>query len=1069
MRRLGIVLLEVVGSIMAALLILAVIAAWRLSGGPVTLDFLSPYISEALNPTDASFAIELEDTILTWAGWDRNLDIRARGVRAIRADGTIIARVPELSIELSMRGLTRGIIAPTSLDLIGPSLRVVRAADGSIELGLGEAGDQSTDFMSAWIADLSKTPDPKKSMGYLTRVSVLNAALIVDDRVTSQAWHAALHRLELARDIIGIRGAAALDLDVRDTQVALGLVALYDASREVIDLSVSFNGLDPALIVDLAPEFDTLRALDLSIDGKVQVRFDTAGHIEATVFDLTGRNGQLVLPRYFPGGLPVALVQARGRSANGLNRVFIDSLLVDLGGPTAIITAEIDSQGPKSSFRADVALKDMPGNDVSLYWPPGLAKNSREWVVNNLRDGLYGEVSASLAGTAATRDLSNLTLESLTGTIAYSGMRVDYIEGMPPARQVTGTATFGLDSLDLVIESGVEGRLRITEGAIAFIDLDKPLSYADIDLLIQGPLHDAVALIDHEPLFYARKLEIDPSDLSGESATRLHLRVPLIDEVKLEAVGVGAGARLTDMRMREALFGLDATEGELTLRVDKTGLRLEGSAKLATMPVDLVWDSNFTAEKPIKWRLELTGVIEDATRATIGLDVSPVVTGPVGVHAVMTERRNGRAGIVAELDLSPATMALSTLNWSKAPSVPGSGRVALTVDQGRLAEITNFSIRGGGLAAEGTGRFGNDGQIERVEFSRLAYGLNDVKNTIVTRGDDGYRLELRGPSFDGAPFLTDDRQAAPADQQAAVDSDAAADAGIRAVQDVDDELDLPPLSVSVDLDRVWIGSGRHIDNVKGELVRNASDWEFISIDAEVGAEKGLRVRYEPGEEGYALSIYGDDAGEILRVFDIAENVVGGTLQVTATEADPAPESPLTGEVLIENCRVVKAPLLAQILTLASLIGIVDSLSGEGIKFDRIVAPFTMSNGVIEIEKAKSRGSDLGLTLEGTIDRSQNTADFKGLIVPAYTINSILDILGQIPIVREIFVGEEGGGVFAATYKVTGSLDEPNISVNPLAVLTPGFLRNIFDIFDRPADADSIDGEDGEDELATPTK
>jgi len=37
-------------------------------------------------------------------------------------------------------------------------------------------------------------------------------------------------------------------------------------------------------------------------------------------------------------------------------------------------------------------------------------------------------------------------------------------------------------------------------------------------------------------------------------------------------------------------------------------------------------------------------------------------------------------------------------------------------------------------------------------------------------------------------------------------------------------------------------------------------------------------------------------------------------------------------------------------------------------------------------------------------------------------------------------------LFAATYSLSGSCDDPSVSVNPLAALTPGFLRGLFGIF-----------------------
>ena len=51
------------------------------------------------------------------------------------------------------------------------------------------------------------------------------------------------------------------------------------------------------------------------------------------------------------------------------------------------------------------------------------------------------------------------------------------------------------------------------------------------------------------------------------------------------------------------------------------------------------------------------------------------------------------------------------------------------------------------------------------------------------------------------------------------------------------------------------------------------------------------------------------------------------------------------------------------------------------------------------------------------------------------------VIGSIPIVGDILTGGSGG-VFAATYSVKGPSENPEISANPLSVLTPGILRRI---------------------------
>ena len=51
-----------------------------------------------------------------------------------------------------------------------------------------------------------------------------------------------------------------------------------------------------------------------------------------------------------------------------------------------------------------------------------------------------------------------------------------------------------------------------------------------------------------------------------------------------------------------------------------------------------------------------------------------------------------------------------------------------------------------------------------------------------------------------------------------------------------------------------------------------------------------------------------------------------------------------------------------------------------------------------------------------------------------------------PLVGRLFSPELGGGLFAASYALHGALDNPQVTINPLTALTPGFLRGLFGNF-----------------------
>jgi uncharacterized protein YhdP len=113
---------------------------------------------------------------------------------------------------------------------------------------------------------------------------------------------------------------------------------------------------------------------------------------------------------------------------------------------------------------------------------------------------------------------------------------------------------------------------------------------------------------------------------------------------------------------------------------------------------------------------------------------------------------------------------------------------------------------------------------------------------------------------------------------------------------------------------------------------------------------------------------------------------------------------------------------------------------EGLSFSRLKADIRYNEDGIEVKNARMAGDLLGLTLGGRVDLEQGQIDLSGTLVPLYGINSLVS---GIPVIGWLLTGGEGGGIFAATYRVKGPLANPETSVNPLAMLAPGFLRELF--------------------------
>jgi uncharacterized protein YhdP len=116
------------------------------------------------------------------------------------------------------------------------------------------------------------------------------------------------------------------------------------------------------------------------------------------------------------------------------------------------------------------------------------------------------------------------------------------------------------------------------------------------------------------------------------------------------------------------------------------------------------------------------------------------------------------------------------------------------------------------------------------------------------------------------------------------------------------------------------------------------------------------------------------------------------------------------------------------------------LSGQGIPFNRLEGNVDFTTGKISLKNMRAYGGAIGINASGDIDRIAGQMNVSGTLVPAYTLNSVI---GDIPVIGNLLLGGQGQGVFASNFRVYGPTADPQVSVNVLSTLAPGFLRNLF--------------------------
>ena len=139
---------------------------------------------------------------------------------------------------------------------------------------------------------------------------------------------------------------------------------------------------------------------------------------------------------------------------------------------------------------------------------------------------------------------------------------------------------------------------------------------------------------------------------------------------------------------------------------------------------------------------------------------------------------------------------------------------------------------------------------------------------------------------------------------------------------------------------------------------------------------------------------------------------------------------------IDNFKVQEIPVLAKILTLASLQGIADLLTGEGIKFTDFEMKFSNKEKIITIEELYAIGPSISILMEGYV-QSNELISLRGTLVPASTINRTI---ASIPVFGDFLIGKKvGEGVFGVSFKIKGPPKDLKTTVNPVKSLTPRFI------------------------------
>ena len=219
---------------------------------------------------------------------------------------------------------------------------------------------------------------------------------------------------------------------------------------------------------------------------------------------------------------------------------------------------------------------------------------------------------------------------------------------------------------------------------------------------------------------------------------------------------------------------------------------------------------------------------------------------------------------------------------------------------------------------------------------------------------------------------------------------------------------------------------------KGKFVKILSKGDFGNnnfLDISMKNDKLNKKKY--------FEIYSDLTHPLLTEYSFFKGLVGGKLFFTSIIDGNKSDSKL----VIENFKVINAPGIIKLLSLADLGGLADLAEGEGLSFDLLEINMNNSDGFLKLNEILAVGPSISVIMEGYQDKRKLTS-LRGTLVPAKNLNKLIS---KIPVLGSIIIPKEAGeGLFGISFKMKGPPGKIKTTINPIKTITPRFIQKIIE-------------------------
>jgi hypothetical protein len=378
--------------------------------------------------------------------------------------------------------------------------------------------------------------------------------------------------------------------------------------------------------------------------------------------------------------------------------------------------------------------------------------------------------------------------------------------------------------------------------------------------------------------------------------------------------------------------------------------------------------------------------------------------------------KNQKYNFKTDLEINDTPIKIDFVNYKKNKNLNSQLKI-----NGNYNKKFGLDFKKISLLSKNNSLIVNDLKIDRnnklVKVDKIVldyFDNDDLKNKFIINRTKNNNYELKGSFLNADPIIT------------------------RLLESKDDQqlnIFKKNIKIFLNVSDVYLDNNNVIKNLKGKLEIKDNTVDQADISALFDNNKNISFSINTKDDEKITTLFSSKAKPLVKRYKFIkgfEDSDEGYLDFYSSKNNGISKSKL----IIDNFKVKEIPALAKILSLASLQGIADLLTGEGIRFTDLEMNFTNKGKLMTIDELFAIGPAISILIDGYIEED-NLISLRGTLVPATTINRSI---ASIPLIGDLLVGKKvGEGVFGVSFKVKGPPKKLETTVNPIKTLTPRFI------------------------------